>query len=133
MVRGMTFQGRKADVHKTLISASKAHSKSHVGDLDRSPKMFYVKFQTKQPRCACSKRKAPMLLTRRSKTNACRLGTVIKLIVRCVQEHHREPPGILHWGKTDERGRGSPPHFVAGGPDDEHTQNKLLLLVAKDV
>ena len=27
---GVTFQGRKADVHKTLISASKVHSKGHV-------------------------------------------------------------------------------------------------------
>ena len=27
---GVTFQGRKADVHKTLISAGKVHSQGHV-------------------------------------------------------------------------------------------------------
>ena len=30
----MTFQGRKADVHKTPISASKVHSKGHVAAVD---------------------------------------------------------------------------------------------------
>ena len=81
----------------------------------QSQSMVYVRFQTKQPRCACSKRKAYLLLTRRSKTNACRLETVTRRIVRCVQEHNREAPSILHWGETDERGRGSRPNFVAGG------------------
>ena len=33
-VRGVTFQGRKADVHKTLISASNVHSKGHVAVVD---------------------------------------------------------------------------------------------------
>ena len=31
---GVTFQGRKADVHKTLISASIVHSKGHVAVVD---------------------------------------------------------------------------------------------------
>ena len=31
---GVTFQGRKADVRKTLISASKVHSKGHVAVVD---------------------------------------------------------------------------------------------------
>ena len=31
---GVTFQGWKVDVHKTLISASKVHSKSHVAVVD---------------------------------------------------------------------------------------------------
>ena len=31
---GVTFQGRKTDVHKTLISASKVHSKGHVAVVD---------------------------------------------------------------------------------------------------
>ena len=31
---GVTFQGRKADVHKTLISASKVHSKGDVAVVD---------------------------------------------------------------------------------------------------
>ena len=30
----MTFQGRKTDVHKTLISASKAHSNGHLANVD---------------------------------------------------------------------------------------------------
>ena len=31
---GLTFQDRKADVHKTLISPSKVHSKGHVAVVD---------------------------------------------------------------------------------------------------
>ena len=31
---GVTFQGKKADVHKTLISASEVHSKGRVAVLD---------------------------------------------------------------------------------------------------
>ena len=31
---GVTFRGRKADVHKTLISASTVHSKDHVASVD---------------------------------------------------------------------------------------------------
>ena len=31
---GVTFQGKKADVHKTLISASKVHSKGHDAVVD---------------------------------------------------------------------------------------------------
>ena len=31
---GVAFHGRKADVHKTLISASKVHSKGHVAVVD---------------------------------------------------------------------------------------------------
>ena len=31
---GVTFQGKKADVHKTLVSANKVHSKGHVAFVD---------------------------------------------------------------------------------------------------
>ena len=37
---GETFQGRNADVHKTLISASKVHSKGHVVVLDLTGGFF---------------------------------------------------------------------------------------------
>ena len=41
----MTFRGRKADVHKTLISASEVHSEGRVAVVDLSEGYIILAFK----------------------------------------------------------------------------------------
>ena len=111
-VYGVTFPGRKAGVHKTLISASKIHSKGHVVDSNggyivrRNSTLARKIQQSLNTRssmnlvwCVCILRMARTPDTQKT-SNTC-AHEAIKRCVQCIRDHSRRAFGTLRESHSD--------------------------------